>query len=816
MKNLILAILTAALLSGGMLSGCAESDSAVQATDPSPDREVATDPGWPRLFKANGNEVVVYQPQLDEWVDHKTLRAKAAAVVQLKGDEKEYYGALSMEADTDTNLENRTVLLKNFQITDKIFPNIEDELAKKCSRAVMNALPKGKTMFLSLDRILAGLEGTKEKAKGVAVNLNPPPIYHSEKPAILVLFMGEPKFEAVENVSGLLYAVNTNWDILLEVGSSKYYMLNGESWLMTEDIMKGPWEAATSLPGSLNKLPNNENWQAVKKNIPGKKAAAVPEIFVSTKPAELIVTEGAPEYTPISGTKLMYVTNTESDLFLHHGKGEIYFLTAGRWFKASSLAGPWTAASTKLPIDFQKIPDDHTKAYVLNSIPGTPEAEAAVLLANIPHKATVKRNDTKLTVVYEGDPEFIIIDGTTSVYYAVNTPYSVFRVEGKYYSVHDGVWFVSANAKGPWVVSTIVPDVIYTIPATHPKYNVTYVYIYDSTPDTVVVGYTSGYSGSYVASSGVVMFGVGYWMGSEVWDDHYHHYHYHPHYYSYGSAARYDYYYGGYYSSSRYYGPYGGAGGGAGYNPRTGSYYRGGYAQGPYGSAFAREAYNPYTNRYGAQAGGKTPYGSWGRSVVADGDDWARAGHRSQSGRTVAGFETSQGARAVGGYNQRTGQGAVVGRDKYGDVYAGRDGNVYKKGDNGWQKNNGNRWENVDTSYTRDSAQGRADSARKQAQSRDLTQQQKSAAQTRADSARNKTKPLEWTPQQKSKMDRYSTSSRSGSSRSQQSNLNRDYSARQRGNQRTNTYQQSRSSASRSRSYSGSRGGGGRGGGGRR
>ena len=200
--------------------------------------------------------------------------------------------------------------------------------------------------------------------------------------------------------------------------------------------------------------------------------------------------------------------------------------------------------------------------------------------------------------MYEGKPEFALIDGTSSaVYYAVNSPYSIFRVEKLYYCVHNGVWFVSENAMGPWAVCTDVPEPIYTIPPSHPKYNVTYVYVYDTTPDTVVVGYTSGYSGTYVATTGVVMFGLGYAMACDMWHDYYCHYHYHPYYYSYGCSAHYDYYYGGYYRSARYYGPYGGAGGWAGYDPASGTYYRGGYAHGPYGGAFSREAYNPYTDR---------------------------------------------------------------------------------------------------------------------------------------------------------------------------------------------------------------------------
>ncbi len=730
--------------------------------------------GWPRLYENRGDKVIVHQPQLDDWEDYTLLSGKTAVAVRLNNTDREYYGAMKIQTSTETDFESRTVLLKDFKVTSLTFPNIDDRLAEKCREAVLGALPKSKLITISLDRVLAGLDRTKKLAKTVAVNLEPPQIFRSEEPAVLVLFMGEPKFETVEGASELLYGVNTNWDIILEVGSSQYYMLNGESWLVTGDIIKGPWKATGKLPQSFAKLPDDNNWKAVRKNIPGKKSQKPPRVFVSNEPAELIVTDGTPGYSPISGTKLLYVTNTDSDLFLNSGDSHFYFLTAGRWFKAKSLDGPWSAASEDLPGDFLKIPTDHKKAHVLSSIPGTPEAEAAVLLASVPRKATVDRKSTTVKVIYEGEPQFVVIKETTStVYYAVNSPYSVFRVDKEYYCVYNGVWFVSSSAFGPWIVCATVPQVIYTIPATHPKHNVTYVYVYDSTPDTVIVGYTSGYSGTYVVATGVVMFGLGYWWGHELADDHYHHYHhyhYHSHYYAYGSAARYDYYHGGYYHSARYYGPHGGAGGWAGYDPASGTYYRGGFANGPYGSAFAREAYNPYTNRYAAQAGAKTTYGSWGRTVVAEGDNWARAGHRSNEGRTVGGLETSEGAKAIGGYNKWTDQGAVVGKDKHGDVYVGGDGNIYKREDNGWKKNSGEGWQSVDTSAAKSSAQSRAESARSKASAGDWK---------RPDSSPSRPN------------DRGSgISSQASSFKKQTNNLNREVNKRQTGNFRANTYQQ--------------------------
>ena len=76
--------------------------------------------GWPRLYESDGNKVVVHQPQLDDWQDYQLLRGKAATVVELKGNVKEYYGVMKLQAQTEVDFETRTVLLKNFQVTAHI------------------------------------------------------------------------------------------------------------------------------------------------------------------------------------------------------------------------------------------------------------------------------------------------------------------------------------------------------------------------------------------------------------------------------------------------------------------------------------------------------------------------------------------------------------------------------------------------------------------------------------------------------------------------------------------------------------------------
>ena len=110
------------------------------------------------------------------------------------------------------------------------------------------------------------------------------------------------------------------------------------------------------------------------------------------QPAEMILLRGAPNYLLVEGTKdLLWVPNTDSDVFRLGKTGPVYYLVAGRWFSAPDFTGPWTFATPKLPDDFKKIPLEHDRSRVLASVPGTDQAIEAVLLAQVPQTARVNR-----------------------------------------------------------------------------------------------------------------------------------------------------------------------------------------------------------------------------------------------------------------------------------------------------------------------------------------------------------------------------------------------------------------------------------------
>jgi len=242
-----------------------------------------------------------------------------------------------------------------------------------------------------------------------------------------------------------------------------------------------------------------------------------PEILVATVPSELIATVGQAQFTPIDGTDLMVVGNTDSDLLFHTPTQDYYVLLSGRWFRANNLTGPWTwVASEDLPETFQAIPADSQMGSIRAHVAGTEEAEEAVLDAQIPQTAAIRRDDHSLEVEYDGDPQWEDIP-ETSLQYAANTQTPVIASEARYYAVSDGVWYVATEPTGPWMVATAVPQEIYRIPPSSPVYHVTYVEIYQTTPEYVYVGYTPGYTGTYVHRTTVV-YGTGWyyrpWWGS--------------------------------------------------------------------------------------------------------------------------------------------------------------------------------------------------------------------------------------------------------------------------------------------------------------
>ena len=395
----------------------------------------------------------------------------------------------------------------------------------------------------------------------------------------------------------------------------------------------------------------------------------------------MILFEGEPALQDVPRTSLQWASNTEADVFFDKAGKQWYVLLSGRWFRAASLDGPWTFATPDLPADFQNIPEDAPYYAVRASVPGTSEAAEARLKASIPTTARVETGSITPTVAYAGDAQFAPIE-TTDLSYATNTTDTVIKVGEQYFLLQDGVWFVADSPNGPWQLAREVPDAIYAIPPSSPVYNATYVRVYDTEPDAVWYGYTMGYLSGYLAW-GTYVYGTG-WAYPPYWYSWpgYAYPIYYPRPVTWGIGAYYNPIRGMYGRYGYAYGPYRGIAGVRSWNPATGTYGRAGAAWGPRGSAGFVGAYNPRTDGGGYVAGGRNVYGAWKSAGVRRGSEWAR----------VTARDTAAGGSALR-WNTSNGQGFIR-EGRRGDIYAGRDGNVYRNTGDGWQRFDGG-WQDV-------------------------------------------------------------------------------------------------------------------------
>ncbi len=650
------------------------------------------DPGWPREKYSNGTRLIIYQPQVDDWKNFQELTWRMAVSLTPKGG-KEAVGVVEMKGNTDVDNVAKVVVITNPEITGTYFPSLDQATKEKMDQLFKTFVPS--TLSISLHRLIASVP-KQEAPAGVQLNNEPPKIFVGYRPSILLSVDGEPVLSEVPKTN-LKFVVNTQWPLFFDSENSSYYVPVGQQWL-TSNSLDGQWAPTKKLPRDMSRVPQDTEWSALKKMIPppAKSRGVTPAVFYSDKPAEVILFDGQPVYSQIPETQLTYATNTNSVVFVYTPTQQFYYLTAGRWFSAMDLQGPWTYATSELPADFAKIPPSSPASAILASVPGTDEAKDAVLLAQVPTTMTVKPAEAqaKVKVEYGGDPKFEPIKGT-SMAYATNTQDKVIKVGDVYYLCLQGVWFMSPNPQGPWTTATSVPQEIYTIPPSSPVYNVTYVTQSTNPDGTVQASYTAGYLGAFVlgaATGAIIANGSGYWWPPYTYGGYY------PYAATYGGAywgtAHYNSATGTYGWSQTAYGPYGSATRGAAYNPYTGTAARGATVSTPYGSRSAAQAYNPYTGAYAQTRQGSSPTAQWGSSYVSKGNKSAYTQHYSTENGTVGSIQGSQGGKAAGASTARGN--TAVGKTSSGNMYAGHDGNVYKNTGNGWQKYDNGSWNSVD------------------------------------------------------------------------------------------------------------------------
>jgi len=341
------------------------------------------------------------------------------------------------------------------------------------------------------------------------LNPAPPRIVVSDRPSRLMLIDGPPVLIEIP-ATDLSFVVNTDWDVFRHRSSGVWYVLDNGVWLAGNMLSSGDWRVTTALPDDFLTLQVSSDWPRVAGAMPARDPGMRPlPIVISYEPTELIIVDGEMEFGLAGGGGLQYVKNSERDLFRYDGR--FYFLAAGRWFTTRNVDRMWYAVN-ELPAAFAEIPQNHPRARVLESVPGTEAARRAAEEAARPRITEVEVGaGAALEVPWLGPPEFVEIEGT-ALRRGKNTPFQVIQNNNFYYLCHDGAWFFSAAPTGPWRVALEVPEAIYTIPPTDPAFNVTFVKLEsfdDSSGRTAYVS-TDGYYSRYYNGSTMV-YGTGWY-----------------------------------------------------------------------------------------------------------------------------------------------------------------------------------------------------------------------------------------------------------------------------------------------------------------
>lgn len=523
--NVVLAISVFAALGAGIpipQESGAQSGAPAAPAVPAQQSTDTTESGWPRVFTAGSNSLTIYPPTLRSW-DGATVTGTCPMAVAAVGGKSQQFGTMSFNAATEVNKLNRMVTLSQMQITGVSMP--ENPALQSSLQTAMSAQAAGKTMNVALDRFEAAVPTMRSGPSTPSAPLanNPPALSIVQTPTVLVPIQGNPVMHPLAGTA-LQQVINTPMLLVQDQGGN-YWLKIADGW-MTAAALSGPWTVGTATTADLvtaatwaqsqpqiNLLAPSaaDTSSAANSAQTVSLATTAPAIIVATTPAEVLVIEGAPQWTAAGQSGLLYINNTSANVFQLQATGQVFVLVSGRWFSGPSLAGPWVfVPPDQLPGAFMMIPADSPKENVLASIPGSAQAQEAIIANAIPQMARVPLTMTvPAPVVIGSSPQFVAVPGTTLKVLA-NCATPVFETSPhSFYSVQNGVWFYASAVKGPWKVATWIPAIFYSIPPSSPYYYVTYVKIYNTTPEYVLVGYTPGYFGAY-AQAGVVVYGTGY------------------------------------------------------------------------------------------------------------------------------------------------------------------------------------------------------------------------------------------------------------------------------------------------------------------
>lgn len=199
-----------------------------------------------------------------------------------------------------------------------------------------------------------------------------------------------------------------------------------------------------------------------------------PRIVFSSRPAILVLVDGAPVYRAAEGAQAERVFNTRA--LIVRAAGAHYLHLFDGYVQAAALDGPWRVAA-RVPGDVTKAEKQAVKAKQVDLLAGQEDPETGkkptLSSSTLPviHVASVP---TEL-IVTRGEPSWTPIPAT-NLLYVENTSAHVFKdvADQRTYVLISGRWFRAPSFDGPWEFTPAesLPKDFADIPDDSPQENV--------------------------------------------------------------------------------------------------------------------------------------------------------------------------------------------------------------------------------------------------------------------------------------------------------------------------------------------------------
>ena len=390
-------------------------------------------------------------------------------------------------------------------ITEANFPTLPKEQVREIVDEIDKAIPDDERV-IALDRVLANIDKSQIIPKNVeGMKADPPTIFFSKTPAVLVNLDGEPIWSPIKD-NDLKFAVNTNWDLFQHAPTKTYYLRNNDTWLKATDV-KGPWTPAGTAARELHEA-------AGRRQLEGRQGRAARarssrqdrrrKVFVSLAAGGADPARRASRATCRSQGTEPAVGEQHRERRVPDGQDRRRCTTSSPAAGSRRPTSPARGRSRRrrCPPTSRRSRSSTRARACWRRCPAPTQAAEAVLLAQIPQTARVNKKELKAPeVAYQGEPKFEPIEKTTV---AARRQHRQGHHQGRRPVLHvlpGRVVHRQERRPGPWEVAELGARGRSTqIPASSPSHHVTYVTVEDDDDDEwVTFAAAAGYTGMMVA-----------------------------------------------------------------------------------------------------------------------------------------------------------------------------------------------------------------------------------------------------------------------------------------------------------------------------